>query len=137
MPIPLPAGEGSPCGLWVATDDVDYILYQAHTTRLHQIHIILHELGHLMCRHEATPALHDEVAGLLMPTLSPELVRTVLGRTQYTNEEERAAELIASLIPLQTGGVSHPPATDIPPDMANLIDHLERSLVRGSGGKKS
>ncbi|MGP3949922.1 toxin [Streptomyces sp. 7N604] len=131
-PMPLPVGEGSPCGLWVATDDVDYILYQERTSRVHQVHIILHEIGHLLCRHEATPALHDEVSRLLMPTLDPELVRVVLGRTQYTSQEERAAELIASLISMRANAVTDRAVADVPPEVAHLVTHLERSLERSS-----
>jgi hypothetical protein len=35
---------------------------------------------------------------MLLPHLSPALIRTVLGRTVYSEPQEREAELIASLI---------------------------------------
>lgn len=132
LPMPLPADRG-PCGLWVAADDVDYILYQANTTRAHQRHIALHEIGHMLCGHESTPAHQDEVSRLLMPTLDPAVVRSVLGRTQYDRTEEKAAELVASLIPLQASStLGHRSPGDGPPGIAALINHLERSLERGS-----
>lgn len=128
--LPMPTGPGKPCGLWVATDDEDYICYQQFTTQAHQQHIIRHELGHVMCGHQAAQVMPDEVIQLLMPTLSPELVRSVLGRTSYTNEEEKAAELVASLMPVQTGGSYHRPPAGTTPGMENLLRHLGRSLER-------
>lgn len=128
--LPLPTGAGKPCGLWLSTDDADYIGYQKYTTQAHQQHIIRHELGHMVCGHEASPVMPDEVIRLLMPTLSPDLVRSVLGRTQYSNEEERAAELVASLMPMQGDAAVHRPPTNVSPGVANLITHIGRSLER-------
>ncbi|MFE3325907.1 toxin [Streptomyces sp. NPDC059176] len=130
MELPMPTGVGKPCGLWLSTDDVDYIGYQKFTTQAHQQHIIRHELGHMMCGHEAAPVMPDEVIRLLMPRLAPDLVRSVLGRTQYSNEEERAAELVASLMPMQGDAVVRRPSTNASPGMANLITHIGRSLER-------
>jgi hypothetical protein len=133
VPMALPVRQGSPCGLWVATDDVDYLLFQKETSRAHREHIVSHEIGHLLLGHDASPAHQDEVARLLMPTLDPALVRSVLGRTVYTSDEERAAELVASLLPLQAGRAVDPPSrSDISPGMARLVDHLERSLERNA-----
>ncbi|WP_432093345.1 toxin [Streptomyces sp. bgisy100] len=132
--VPMPTGPGKPCGLWVAADDADYICYQQYTTQAHQQHIISHELGHMVCDHEAAPVMPNEVAQLLMPTLSPDLVRSVLGRTQYSSEEERAAELVASLLPLQATAAERRAAPAVSQGVASLIKHLERSLERGTGG---
>ncbi|MCX4749963.1 ParH-like protein [Kitasatospora sp. NBC_01287] len=96
-PIELIAVSGRPnlpCGLLVTTDQADCILYSADTTPLHQRHILLHEAAHLICRHdESAPASRT-----LLPHLSSELVHRVLGRTVYTEPQEREAELLASLI---------------------------------------
>ncbi|MBC3839700.1 hypothetical protein GXW82_04065 [Streptacidiphilus sp. 4-A2] len=131
IPMTLPARQGGPCGLWVATTEVDYILFEKSTSRTHQEHIVAHEIGHLLLGHDSSPAHQDEVARLLMPTLDPALVRSVLGRTVYTSHEERAAELVASLLPLRAGRArGRRPRSDVSPGMANLVDHLERSLER-------
>jgi len=131
VPMSLPVRQGSPCGMWVATAEVDYILFEKGTSRTHQEHIVAHEIGHLLLGHDSSPAHQDEVAQLLMPTLDPALVRTVLGRTVYTSDEERAAELVASLLPLHAGRArGRRPRADVPPGMANLVSHLERSLER-------
>ena len=41
---------------------------------------------------------HAAAASSLMPHLSPDLIRSVLGRTVYSEPDEREAELVASLI---------------------------------------
>lgn len=133
VPIPLPSGAGSPNGLWVATDDADYIMYQKNTTTAHQKHIIRHEFGHVALSHKATPVMSDEVSRLLMPTLDPTLVRMVLGRTgEYTKDEEWAAEYFASLIPAQANEAARKAPVPLRPEVATLIRNLERSLERGT-----
>ncbi len=102
--MPVSAPEGAPCGLLMSTERADYILYPTNTTALHRRHILLHEVGHLLCGHTGPDGGADGVAidaaagRQLMPNLSPELVRRVLGRTTYTEVEEREAELVASLL---------------------------------------
>lgn len=107
MPVSAPAG--GPCGLLMSTERADYILVPANTTALHRRHILLHEVGHLLCGHVGSDAGADGVAidaaagRELMPNLSPELIRRVLGRTTYSEVEEREAELLASLIAQRVG----------------------------------
>jgi hypothetical protein len=85
------------CGLWIAAD-VDVIGYEQNTTRPHQDHIILHELGHMLCDHYPTSLTPAEQARMLLPSLDPAMVRRVLGRTGYGSAEEREAEFFASLV---------------------------------------
>ena len=101
--MPVDAPSGGPCGLLMSTERADYILFPTNTTALHRRHILLHEVGHLLCGHVgsdagADGATIDAAAGRLMPHLSPELVRRVLGRTTYSEVEEQEAELLASLL---------------------------------------
>ncbi|MFI5688144.1 ParH-like protein [Streptomyces sp. NPDC051636] len=135
IPMAMPTRPGSPCGLWIATDEVDYILYQRNTSKAHGAHIVRHEVGHMLLGHSSTPADKDEVAQLLMPSLSPALVRTVLGRTVYSSHEERAAEMVASQLAIRESQA--PTQTnrrrDLAPGVANLVSHLERSLERNAG----
>ena len=92
-PIPVPG----PFGVWVATNTVDYILYQSETTKSHQDHIILHELGHMLADHDSDEQ-DDDLLRDLYPDLSPEAVRRALRRTSYDDAHEREAELVASII---------------------------------------
>lgn len=104
-PIPVPG----PFGVWIATKSADYILYQRETSRSHQAHIILHELGHLLAGHTADPQDDALLADLYpatdpdrlqaqYPDLEPDAVRRALRRTSYDTVEEREAETIATII---------------------------------------
>ncbi|WP_370948390.1 hypothetical protein AB5J62_12595 [Amycolatopsis sp. cg5] len=96
--VPMKANSAAPCGVLAATDQADYVFYTTETSALHQEHILLHEIGHLLCGHAGSDQLDAAVPAALMPNLSPELIRRVLGRTTYAEEQEREAELVASLI---------------------------------------
>ena len=51
--------------LWVKTQTTDYIFYDQNTHRIHQVHSILHEVGHIVL---------DHVGRKLSDVLSPELL---------------------------------------------------------------
>ena len=87
-----------PCGVWLALPGLDYIFYEDATSQLHREHIILHELGHVLCDHQPTEVIDDEVLSQLLPSLDPLVVRRVLGRTTYTAVEEQEAEMLAALV---------------------------------------
>lgn len=91
--LPVPG----PFGLWLATASTDYIVYQAETTRMHQDHIILHEVGHILADH-ASDDTDDAYWRNAMPDLSPEMIRRALRRTSYDAEHEREAETVATII---------------------------------------
>ena len=94
--MPIAARADLPCGLLIAADRADYILYRADTGPLHRRHILVHEIAHLLFDHTASAPV--VLTGALMPLLSPSLVQRVLGRTVYTEPQEQEAELLASLI---------------------------------------
>ncbi|MET7997948.1 hypothetical protein ABZU76_44400 [Amycolatopsis sp. NPDC005232] len=112
--MPVNAPSGGPCGLLMSTARADYILYPTNTTALHRRHILLHEVGHLLCGHVGSDAgaegaaIDIAVSRALMPNLSPELVRRVLGRTTYSAVEEQEAELVASLLAQRVAKVQAP-----------------------------
>ena len=95
----FPADPDVPTGLWVATDQADYVFYDAGASPARREQIIGHELGHLLLGH--TPRLSEALDGLieaLAPSVSPELARQVLAmaRTGYAEAEEAAAELFGT-----------------------------------------
>lgn len=94
---PLTLTGAAPCGLWLDVDGTDYIFFEADTSPMHQDHIILHELGHVLC-HRHGGGLDDETLRTLFPALDPALVRGALGRTRYSAVEEREAEIFAHLV---------------------------------------
>ncbi|CAL9375032.1 hypothetical protein SUDANB120_00940 [Streptomyces sp. enrichment culture] len=75
----LPAD--GPFGILISRQHEDVIAYQAKTTKAHQAHIILHEVGHIIAY---------DLAGE-----RPEQVQL---RTCYSDRDERDAEIIASTI---------------------------------------
>lgn len=89
---------GDPCGLWVAGPSLDVIFYERETSGLHQEHIILHEVCHLLCEHHPVPLPDSHIAQLLCPQLDATAVHRVLQRNDYSTEEECEAEVLASLI---------------------------------------
>ena len=112
--IGVPARPDRPCGLLVTTARSDLIIYSSDTSSVHRQHILLHEAAHLVRGHDAAGAGAGGTGGTggsgngtsggaggigtLLPHLSPSLIRSVLGRTVYTEPQEREAELIATLI---------------------------------------
>jgi hypothetical protein len=88
---------GQTMGAWIRTREADIIVYEQNTTRLHQEHIVLHELSHIICEHR-TPLLDSAHASKLFPDLKADVVRGVLQRQSYSTDEELEAEVQASVI---------------------------------------
>lgn len=123
QPMPL---LGEPFGAWIEESTVDVVFYEQHTTPLHQQHIILHELGHILCSHHGINA--DELITSLSPDIgqSGERLRA-LRDGRYTEEEEREAEMIATLILTRVTN-AQANTTDPDPDITGtlrLLDSLE------------
>lgn len=123
--------DAGPFGLWVAGPSLDVVFYEEETSPLHQDHIILHELCHLLCDHQPVPLSDTELARLLCPDLDPSTVQRVLHRASYSTDEEREAELLASLIVRQTaGGPPHPQTQPLDTETVDVLHRLEASLER-------
>ncbi|MEU9004035.1 hypothetical protein ACFWBI_20470 [Streptomyces sp. NPDC059982] len=91
-PLPTPG----PVGLWLETRSADLIVFQRETTPLHQDHIILHEVGHILADHRPESATMQWDG--LLPGLNSDAIGRVLQRCSYNTEQEREAELIATII---------------------------------------
>ncbi|HZG04299.1 MAG TPA: hypothetical protein VE546_12110 [Streptomyces sp.] len=96
-PLPLRTTAGT-CGVWLATDTADFVFHEVNTTRPHQDHIILHEVGHLLFQHHGLDLPGTRLLADALPDLDPRLVRRLLQRTAYTTEQELEAEMFASLV---------------------------------------
>lgn len=123
----------SPCGVWLALPQVDYIFYEEGTTRLHREHIVLHELGHVLSDHAPTDVLDEEVIRALMPGLDVRMVQRVLGRTSYSAVQEQEAELLASLVLERARREPTPGARTATPEVAGVLDKLESTLKGRTG----
>jgi hypothetical protein len=130
VPVKIPGSHL--CGLWIMTDTVDFIVYEADTCKPHQEHIIAHELAHIICGHRSgtETAVDNGMARLLFPDLSPELIQKMLGRTNYSSIQEREAEVTASLIIERINRPILEPTSTVPTKDAGAVERLERSLQR-------
>jgi len=134
LPRALPVG--SPSGLCVSTNARDYIFYESRTSALHQEHIILHEVAHLLCEHRTTSVSREEISGLLLPNLDPGMVQRVLGRTCHPVWAEQEAEIIASLILAKVERQRRETVWAASSNVAPVVARVERSL-RGSPRRPS
>jgi hypothetical protein len=108
LPLPVPAAVSGACGLWLATDDADFILVEEATTPLHHDHIVLHEIGHMLGNHTRKTNLATQLREQgPLSELSPDLVRHIFARANYTTAEEQIAETVADLV--EEYGLSRPP----------------------------
>lgn len=136
--VPMQMPSSHPCGMWVAARDEDLIFYDANTTGAHQEHIILHELGHIICCHRGAGGLDEAASRLLFPNLDPELVRDMLLRATYDDVQEQEAEIIAYLLSQRMGNAEQrhaaPPAPEAgetggDPGRTAMLSRIERTLI--------
>ena len=92
--------EPLPYGVWIAEERADYVFYRTDTTPSHQRHIILHELGHISCRHVGEPVPPD-LAAEKRPA-SHAVVGVLKRASGYGEHQEQAAETFAYLVERQT-----------------------------------
>ena len=117
-PLRLVALEGAPngsmpCGVLVATETADLIFYEPATSALHKLQIVLHELAHLLLDHGSPDAERPAYATRLLPDavdaqddeddeddlgIDLDQVLHILGRTSYSDNEEKDAELLATIL---------------------------------------
>ena len=107
-PLPRPTPPDTPTGMWLATRRGDYIYYDAQTSGLHRLHIILHEVGHMLSGHEEVDLEDNQYMYRQLDVGDPTWIRQVLPRIRYNSREEQEAEMIATLLLQQAGRVSAP-----------------------------
>jgi hypothetical protein len=125
-PVALP--PGSPSGVCVSTQATDYIFFEVSTSSLHQEHIVLHEIGHLLWGHQTAMTGSEQVLQLLLPSLDPRVVMSMLGRGDCTGITEQQAELVATLIMQRAVRRLPSPARPALGEDAETITRLSRTL---------
>lgn len=91
--LPELSKSGSLCGMWLATDTEDIVLHAPSESALHRGQFILHELAHMILRHdEITPAAS---AAPIIADIDVAAVNTVLTRNRLGEQLERDAEILA------------------------------------------
>ncbi|MFD5134002.1 hypothetical protein [Streptomyces olindensis] len=124
--VPGISGMDAPCGVWIATEKADHIFHEAATSPLHQDHIILHEIGHMLLGHRSILDGVQTEGGGLFPDIDPATVVSLLTRTSYGTEDERDAERLAGLIAGKAAAsrTSKPPRSSV---LGRLGDALSDS----------
>ena len=124
---PTLGGKG-PCGLWIQQADRDVIAFAADTSAVHQSHIILHELGHMIAGHQENCVLEVHTVSELVPLVPVQLVEHMFARSSYDATEEQEAELIACLIRLaaEEAGPRSDPGRHLSGPDADYIARLAR-----------
>jgi len=89
-------------GAWIAeaNGDRDYVFYADETHGIHQAHIKLHELAHMLCGHSTAEVDKKQTRALLRQTIQdPTIIHGVLLRSHTrTSEKDREAETLTVLI---------------------------------------
>jgi hypothetical protein len=103
---PLPMPEQTDYGMWIAGPSFDFVFFEWETARVHQDHIILHELAHMLLGHRtANISVELEAELLEHKTFSviyhtPDTAEVLMRNIAELHERlrEREAEALATLI---------------------------------------
>lgn len=122
-------------GAWVRTTTADIIYFEERTSPLHQAHIQLHELCHMLLLHDTftvySSAELDLVCTVLMygddaPFLDAPLPLRL--RSTRTSAEEREAEGLASLLHQRALRAQTAPAINRPVTSSDALLRMYRSM---------
>lgn len=94
------------CGLWIPRETVDVIYHSAARGKLHRQQLILHELSHMILRHDEHEAATSQGIQVFQE-LSGELVAKALARGDFRSGLEAAAEHLADLLAAAIRESSH------------------------------
>ncbi|MBO0897390.1 MULTISPECIES: hypothetical protein [Arthrobacter] len=94
------------CGLWIPRENADVVYHSATKGTLHRQQLILHELSHMVLRHdESVEASWQGVK--VFQELSGEVVAKALARGDFRSDLEAAAEHLADLLAAAIRESSH------------------------------
>lgn len=133
--VPVATTSRSPCGLWLADESTDYVFFEASTSPLHQVHIALHELGHMLWEHQGISPFTEEFLAGAMPNLDPAALRRVLGRTTFSATQEQEAEMFATVVG-EKGAITEVAhrTMEYSPDTSRMLSRLAAGLAEASNG---
>ncbi|MEU1734774.1 hypothetical protein [Streptosporangium sp. NPDC020145] len=134
--VPISAARSMPCGLYIKSKTADFLCYARSGSPLHQCHIILHELGHLLLGHQDSGWRGEVLHNVLMPDLDPEMIRSVLCRNGYGTPAEDEAEVFADLVlapRVLSPDLNLVSAAEPPPEIADVIRNIERTWGTQTG----
>ncbi len=98
--MPFPLEPSSPTGLWIATEQADYVVYPEDASPAEKAAIICHELAHMLLHNEPVGGvdLLAEMAAMVAPRVDPAVARRFLARHGYLQDVEAEAETLATVL---------------------------------------
>lgn len=140
--------DGVVSGMTATTDDAFWIVYEQKTSPWHQVHIVLHEIGHLLLGHDQDPAVTEDALKVWTPSVDVATAMRRLGLTMglarhhcYDNLTERETEILGTLLMARV--VPPPPgqeallegqAAELVASLGPALQHV-RKQIRETGGR--
>ena len=124
------AARGVMTGAWVATRQADIVFVEPTASRWHQDLIFLHEAGHMLCDHQADATWDLDHLASMLPDITPGTIQRMLGRHGYSSDEERGAEVMASLILARADTGPSPAITGTSPTLLPRLTEALQHPVR-------
>jgi hypothetical protein len=122
--------QTGPCGLWVATPETDYVLYNRDSSPVLQVQTILHELMHIALKHTggAVLSVTDWLADAREGTVdAPVLARSA---STFGQQQEHDAELLATYLGARLDSGDHVGAfDDLGDDTAAVMYRIAAALT--------
>ncbi|WP_033345473.1 hypothetical protein [Catenuloplanes japonicus] len=117
-------------GAWAEHDEFNLVLYSRGVLPHHRDTIIGHEIGHVIRSH-GSPGSDGgvDVSALLAPSLDPQLVRRLLSRCSYSDDEEIIVEMFGTMMSMHR---AWRPSTKRPKRIrgaAEIVARIEQALV--------
>ncbi|MEV0764800.1 hypothetical protein [Nocardia sp. NPDC050435] len=129
IPVPTVLPPEGPSAFLAHMPNEIWIFFSTNTSKLHQNHTILHEIGHLVFEHRGITDAERVLSQAHFPDIDPSIVISMLLRSSYSDEQEAEAELFASVM----GMALHEwrPAQDewiVPDEVAPIVERIQKFL---------
>lgn len=85
-------------GLWLETETKSHILVPQSHSSLHRMHVICHEFGHILLRHQGCDGLAASMPSVFNHVGQQKGIKRMLARSPQWNDTEKAAEEVAYLL---------------------------------------
>ncbi|WP_312018679.1 hypothetical protein [Streptomyces sp. I05A-00742] len=140
--------DGVVSGMTATTDDGYWIVHELKTSPWHQVHIVLHELGHLLLGHDQDPAVTEDALKVWTPSVDVATAMRRMGLTMglarhhcYDNLTERETEILGTLLMEKVvpppPGQEQPlegPAAELAASLGPALQHVRRARDGEEGG---
>ncbi|MFF7728912.1 hypothetical protein [Streptomyces sp. NPDC008001] len=143
--------DGVVSGMTATTDDAYWVIYEQKTSPWHQVHIVLHEIGHLLLGHDQDPAVTEDALKVWTPSVDVATAMRRMGLTMglarhhcYDNLTERETEILGTL--LMEKVVPPPPgqdarlegaAAELAASLGPALQHVRRRIREHGEGTES